>query len=156
MKVELREVRESDLPVFLEHQLDPIAHRMAGFTPRAEEAFMAHWRDNILGDPSVTGRTVLVDGQPVGYVVCFDRDGKREVGYWIGRAHWGKGIASRALRSFLPLEPARPVHAIVSAGNAASMRVLEKCGFNVVADETDDEKVTMVLGATSARGSARL
>ena len=62
-------------------------------------------------------------------------DGVREVGYWLGRAHWGRGIASRAvgelvarLRADGPPH-AGPLHAIVAHGNDASMRVLEKAGF---------------------------
>ena len=51
--------------------------------------------------------------------------------YWIGRAHWGKGIASRALREFLELDTTRPLDAAAAADNIGSLRVLEKCGFRV-------------------------
>lgn len=56
-----------------------------------------------------------------------------EVGYWLGRAHWGKGIASSALAALtrLGFERHRMVRlfAGVFEGNTASMRVLEKCGY---------------------------
>ena len=54
---------------------------------------------------------------------------------WIGREHWGKGIATRALSDFLVLEPARSLHAWAALHNLASIRVLEKCGFNTVINE---------------------
>ncbi len=47
--VQLRDVAEGDLPVFFEHQRDPVANRMAGFPPRDRDAFVAHWA-KILAD----------------------------------------------------------------------------------------------------------
>lgn len=56
-----------------------------------------------------------------------------EVGYWLGRAHWGKGIASSALAALTRVGFERHrmarLFAGVFEGNIASMRVLEKCGY---------------------------
>jgi hypothetical protein len=41
-EVRLRGVTEDDLPIFFEHQADPVANRMAAFPPRGD-AFMTHW-----------------------------------------------------------------------------------------------------------------
>jgi len=38
----------------------------------------------------------------------------REITYWIGRAYWGKGIATCALDAFLTVDPTRPLHARVA------------------------------------------
>jgi len=124
----LRPVRVEDLAVFFAHQDDPVAHRMADFPARDHGAFMAHWT-KILADPSVTCRTVLVDGDVAGNVMTFDFEGRREVGYWIGRAYWGRGIATHAVAALLDLDPTRPLYAGVAAHNAGSIRVLQKCGF---------------------------
>lgn len=129
--VTLREVIESDLPVFFEHQLDPDATRMAAFPARDREAFTAHWI-KILGDEAVIKRTILYDGQVAGHIVCFGPSGERQVGYWIGKTFWGKGIATRALAAFLELVEERPLYAHVASHNLASLRVLEKCGFSVI------------------------
>jgi RimJ/RimL family protein N-acetyltransferase len=56
-----------------------------------------------------------------------------EIGYWLGSPFQGKGIATNALRAFVPYvfrssELSR-LQACVFQGNAASMRVLIKCGF---------------------------
>lgn len=56
-----------------------------------------------------------------------------EVGYWLGEAHWGRGIATRVVRAvadyaFDSFDVCR-LWAEVFEWNAASMRVLEKCGF---------------------------
>jgi RimJ/RimL family protein N-acetyltransferase len=133
--VRLRDVTEDDLPIFFEHQLDPEANEMAAFTPRDEEEFIVHWA-KILRDDAVVKRTILFDGSVAGSVVSFEKDGKREVGYWIGREFWGKGIATAALSEFLGHVDARPLFAHVAKHNVASIRVLEKCGFTVSGQAT--------------------
>lgn len=138
--VVLREVREEDLCEFLVHQSDPVANRMAAFPAREPEAFMVHWK-KILADDSVLKRTILLDGEVAGNVICFERSGKSLVGYWLGRRFWGQGVASRAVSEFVSLIPARPLHAYVAKHNAASIRVLEKCGF-VVSGEAFGEAPT--------------
>ena len=60
--------------------------------------------------------------------------GRREVTYWIGREDWGRGIATRALQEFLQLEATRPLYAPAASDNAASIRVLTKCGFLIVGE----------------------
>jgi RimJ/RimL family protein N-acetyltransferase len=67
-----------------------------------------------------------------GNVVCWGPPEDRAVGYWIGREYWGKGIATRALASLLPLLETRPLYAHVAQHNVASIRVLQKCGFTIV------------------------
>lgn len=132
----LRDVTEADLPIFFEHQLDSEASRMAAFAPRERDAFMAHWT-RILEDDTVTTKTVLFDGAVAGNVVSFDQAGRREVGYWIGKEFWGKGIATGALAEFLRYARERPLYAHVAKHNPASIRVLEKCGFAICGEEKD-------------------
>lgn len=126
--VELREVIEADLPTFYQHQRDEVAYRMVGFEPRDWDAFMAHW-SKIMADPDLLQRAVVVDGELAGNMVCFDQGGEREVGYWIGREFWGRGVATAALALFLDEITERPLYAVVAAHNASSIRVLQKCGF---------------------------
>jgi RimJ/RimL family protein N-acetyltransferase len=133
--IRIRDVVVDDLPVFYEHQRDPVAARMAAFAPRDRDAFVQHWTANILGDPAVDKKTVVVDGRVAGNVVSFEREGLREVGYWIGREFWGKGVATGALRQFLEEVTTRPLHARVARANVASLRVLDKCGFTIVGED---------------------
>src|SRR5437870_6632376 len=53
----------------------------------------------------------------------------------ICRSYWGKGIATDALKAFLAIDRSRPLHARLASDNVASRRVLEKCGFRVIATE---------------------
>jgi RimJ/RimL family protein N-acetyltransferase len=126
--VRLRPVEPGDLPRMFEMQLDPESNRVAVTIPRTREAFDSHWA-KALGDPVNTTRAVLFDGQMVGYISSFPMDGENHVGYWIDRAHWGLGIASRALSLLLNEVTKRPLVATAATSNGASVRVLQKCGF---------------------------
>ncbi len=158
--VVLREVTEDDLPIFFDHQRDPEAIHMAGFPARELDAFMAHWT-KIMADDTLVLRTILVDGEVAGNVVCFGPPDEREVGYWIGQAFWGKGIATAAVSAFLGQVTARPLFAHVVKDNVGSIRVLEKCGFTVAEQVTEFseqrgeelEAVILKLDAGDARAA---
>ena len=115
---------------------------------------MTHWTTKILGDSSVLVQTVTVDGAPAGNVVAWWEEGRRFIGYWLGREHWGRGIGSRALTLFLRRESVRPLYADPYVGNVASVRLLEKSGFRRigVVRHGDDEHVMLEL---SVSGFAR-
>lgn len=132
--VTLRDVRDDDLAMFFEHQMDSTANHMVAFTtrdPTDREAFMAHWA-KITSDADVTIKTIDFDGQVAGYVAEFEREGKREVCYFLGKEFWGNGIATTALSQLLEQVTMRPLYAGVAEDNVASRRVLEKCGFAVI------------------------
>ena len=126
--LQVRDVEDSDLEVFFEHQRDHEATRMAAFPARERDAFMAHWAE-IRADRTVFTQTIVVDGQVAGNIVCWDQSGKHEVGYWVGRDFWGRGVATEALALFLKKMTLRPLHAYVAPHNIGSIRVLEKSGF---------------------------
>ena len=126
----LRHVLEDDLQIFFEHQRDPEATSLAAHPAREWDAFVSHWRQNVLGGQGTEARTILVDDRVAGYVSSWERDGRRLIGYWIGREYWGRGVARSAVDEFLRAhDRRRPIHAYVALSNARSIRVLEKCGF---------------------------
>lgn len=149
-RVELREVRDADLPLFFQWQSDPVAVALAVVASRDHDAFLAHWR-GILTDGTTHANTVLADGEVVGNVLAFDRDGHREVGYWLDRDAWGRGIATLAVALLLKREPHRPLVAWVASTNPGSRRVLEKNGFRVKRvvpaepDSGDPDEIQLVL-----------
>jgi len=133
----LRDVTEDDLLVFFEHQLDPDATHMAAFSARDRNTFLMHWT-RVLGNEAIIKKTILFNERVAGNIVCFEHSGKREVGYWIGKEFWGKGIATQALSQFLSLVKVRPLYAGVVKHNVASIRVLEKCGFAACGQEGEE------------------
>jgi RimJ/RimL family protein N-acetyltransferase len=138
MLVELRETVEDDLPILFRNQADPGASAMAAFPSRDWEAFVAH-QAKIGANPDMLQRTVVVDGEVAGDIGSWPDEADRNVGYWIGRDFWGRGVATAALRAFLELETTRPLTAHVAVHNLGSRRVLEKCGFVVVREQHVDD-----------------
>ncbi len=140
--IRLRLTSPGDLPALFEIQNEPEGNVMAGTKPRTREAFFAAW-ERYFADPGVNGRVIEIDGvrgpEIVGSIARFQADGHDSVGYWIARAHWGKGIASRALVMFLAEEHRRPLHATIARTNAPSQRILEKCGFRCVGFRMGEE-----------------
>jgi RimJ/RimL family protein N-acetyltransferase len=128
----LRDLQDTDLPIFFTHQLDPAARHMAAFTakdPNDHPAFLAHWT-RIRTDPTVTIKTILIDNAVAGHILSYQDEGHPEVTYWLGREYWGRGIATRALTEFLAhTQRTRPIFARAAKDNTASLRVLQKCGF---------------------------
>jgi RimJ/RimL family protein N-acetyltransferase len=131
--VALRPVVESDLPILFEHQRDPEAAAMAAFPSRTREEFDAHWA-KIMSEETAILRTIEADGQVAGHMVSWEMEKGREIGYWLGKEFWGRGIATQALRQFLDEVKTRPLFAHVAKHNLASQRVLEKCGFKVIGE----------------------
>ena len=127
----LRDAEESDLPILFEYQKDPDASWMAAFLPRDpsdRDAFLTHWKW-MLADPAVIVKAILWKGRVAGTVGSFVLHGEPQVTYWIGKEFWGNGIATEALRELLRVVKTRPLYASAASDNAASIRVLEKCGF---------------------------
>ena len=126
--VSLRAIEDADLDVFFDHEADPEAAEMAAFPSRDRDRFDAHWA-KIRFDDTKISRSIVVDGLVAGRINSWLDEGQRMVGYWIGREHWGRGVATRALTLLLDDVKDRPVYAYVAAHNAGSIRVLQKCGF---------------------------
>jgi RimJ/RimL family protein N-acetyltransferase len=142
-EVQLRDVITDDLPIFFEHQLEPVATQMAAFPARERDPFMKHWA-KILGDNTIIKKTIVFNGQVAGNIVSWEESGEREVGYWIGKEYWGKGIGTKALAEFLHHVRTRPLFAHVAKLNIGSFRVLEKNGFMISSQDT--EEYIMKLG----------
>ncbi|MFE8646282.1 GNAT family N-acetyltransferase [Sphingomonas sp. NCPPB 2930] len=131
VQVSLRPVYDTDLDAVFAHVSDPVAVHMAGLTlqePGDRPGFDAAWQ-RVLAMPDLWMRGVLANGNFAGHVACYRFQGLLEVGYWIDRSWWGRGVASGALRQLLAAVPHRPLHAHLLSDNVASLRVLRKCGF---------------------------
>lgn len=79
---------------------------------------------------------MLKNGITIGHVQAVPIDnGAWEIGYHIGKRYTKKGYATEAVTAFLPVIMKRlgihRISGICVADNAASRRVLEKCGFTL-------------------------
>jgi RimJ/RimL family protein N-acetyltransferase len=115
---------------------EAIVRNLAGppwpFQVRDAEAFLARPRDPVLPSLLVFERTA---GAPllVGECGLARRpSGAVELGYWIARAQWGRGIATEACRALVDIARTlrlRSLEASHFLDNPASGRVLQKLGF---------------------------
>lgn len=126
-----------DLRALFRNMQDPEAARMAAFLGQDAgdlDTYIAKWT-RLLSDPSIHSFTCAEDGVVVGMVSSFLMEGEREVTYWIARSHWGRGLATAALRHLLAHVSERPIFARAASDNAGSVRVLGKCGFRAIGTE---------------------
>ena len=137
MSITLRPIVDSDIPIFFDQQLDAAANYMAAFTakdPADRAAFEQHWA-RIRADATVMLRTILFEEQVAGYVGSYEQMGEPEVTYWIGKEFWGRGVATAALAQFLEIQRQRPLFARAAKDNVGSLRVLQKCGFQIIGED---------------------
>ncbi|MEN6610086.1 MAG: GNAT family protein [Methanoregulaceae archaeon] len=136
----LRDWSADDAPAIARHANNPriACHLRDGFphpyTLRDAERFIT------MAKRSRTAflLAVDVDNEAVGGIgIHLLKDvyrGTAEIGYWLSEEYWGKGIATDAVRTLIPIAfgqfPIIRLQAGIFADNPASMRVLEKCGFS--------------------------
>lgn len=138
MHIILRNLEDADLDSLFAWERDRQAVALAAFTrsdPSDRAAFDAHYR-RIRKDGSVTLLAIDDGAGLVGSIGSFTIEGDREITYWIDPAHWGNGIATAALASFLLIEAVRPLFARVAAHNHGSAAVLQRNGFQWLRSET--------------------
>lgn len=98
------------------------------------------WVGHTLGLPGPPRNfAVVLEEAPIGGVGLELREDihrcTAEIGYWLGRAWWGRGFATEAVRrvveyGFATFGSVVRIEGHVFASNGASARVLEKSGFS--------------------------
>lgn len=129
--VRLRPVLDADLEQLFALESDAAGAQMIAFLPREpgdRAAFDAHWA-RVRADPDTRTWIIEADGAFAGYGVSFLMNGERQVGYWIVRDLWGRGIATAALAAMVAELPERPLWGSTVADNLGSQRVLQNAGF---------------------------
>ena len=134
---ELRPWRASDLNALVKHANDPeIAGNLRDAFPHPyTEEGGRMWLTMSSVDPF--NFCIEVDGEAAGSIGFIPGEDihrvSAEIGYWLGRKFWGRGIMTDAVRAAtawgFDTYGWRRIFAGVFAPNAASMRVLEKAGY---------------------------
>lgn len=152
--VTLRCFAEPDIPLLLDYLNNPkVTWYLTSHIPQPYTLNDAEWW---IREGSTQGmvRAIESEGTLVGCVGAtpeqFEYSRNAEIGYWLAKPFWGKGIATHALAQmtaevFSTTQIAR-LYAYVFEGNAASQRVLEKCGYR---QEALLEKAVFKRGAFS-------
>ena len=137
----LRPWRESDAADLYRYACDPAVGPAAGWPAHTDVEESLSVIRNVLAVPD-TFAVHLRDGDwPVGSVGLktgentdmTDREDECELGYWIGRPYWGRGLIPEAVEEILRYafeqRGMRAVWCGYYDGNEKSRRVQEKCGF---------------------------
>ncbi len=135
----IREWRRGDEESLVRHANNPnVSRNMRDRFPHPyTRADADWWIAHARAQSPATNFAIVVDGEAaggIGFVLQEDVNRRSaEIGYWIGVAYWGRGIATDAVRAvsdhiFATFDVCR-IHATVFASNPASVRVLEKAGY---------------------------
>ena len=120
---------------------DPqIAANLRNVFPHPYTLADAQWYVNdciAQGEARQLTRAIVIDGKAAGSIGVFVKDDvyekSAELGYWLARDHWGRGVMTEAVRqlgreAFRRFDVLR-IYAEPFADNQGSRRVLEKAGF---------------------------
>lgn len=141
-RIKLRRWRDSDAEALFKYASDPDVGPRAGWPAhRTVEESLEIIRTVFHND--CTWAIVLKEtDEPIGTMGYFTKDTSNipigdndcEVGYWVGKPYWNRGICTEALRLMLDYcintMHFRQIWADHFTGNPASGRVMEKCGFH--------------------------
>ena len=141
---------------FIELLTDPVVMRYVDKGALTIETAEALWRKLIHqfypnGVDTIWAVFAKDDGRYVGNASLRPRPERQkdwEIGYYLKPAQWGNGfateIASRLVRYGFEIAGLDKIYATVDKDNAASIRVLEKCGLKLHRKEFDAENITYV------------
>ena len=137
----LRPWREEDAPALYSYASDPLVGPAAGWLPHTSVENSRELIQTVLSEPDTFAVVLRGAGGPIGSVGVFptalpEGKGEPEIGYWIGRPYWGRGLIPEAVRELQRYcfedKAARRVWCGHFPGNEKSRRVIEKCGFTYV------------------------
>jgi ribosomal-protein-alanine N-acetyltransferase len=135
--LELRKFEERDEELLVSYLNDEmLTYFLSTRIPQPYTKDSARWWVN-KGSTFGIVNAITYNGILVGSISAipgeFEKQRTAEIGFWIARPFWGKGIASSALQTFIRFVFENTnlirLYASVFEGNLASAKVLSKCGF---------------------------
>ena len=145
----LRPWEESDAEALYRYAKDPAVGPIAAWPPHTSVENSCEIICDVLSAPETYAVVLKETGEPVGSVGLHQgesgsvpmEDDERELGYWIGVPHWGKGLIPEASRELMRhgFEDLglSGIWCSNFEGNMNSQRVQEKLGFAYVRTESD-------------------
>ena len=137
----LRRWEEGDAENLYRYASDPEVGPIAGWPPHRSVEESREVIRKVLNGPEAYAVCLKEDGQAIGAIELklnghtdmTERDDECEMGYWLGKPFWGRGIMPEAVREMLRRAfqdcGMKKVWIGYYEGNDKSRRVQEKCGF---------------------------
>lgn len=145
----LRPPHDDDVPELVELANNRRLAEMLGRMPhpygeREARAFIAGSRDQTASGCTYAV-TLAENGAFIGCAGLHPRARGLELGYWIGEPYWGRGYATEAAHALVDLafraSAIDRLHVSCRVINAASRRVIHKCGFQYAGQGMLDSQV---------------
>lgn len=149
MEIVLHPRAENHVRIYFERTQKESIRRMLPSTAETVEQALAMFERSQQPDATSYGRTIYADDVYVGDVWCFGMDAQDTPQAMLSyclfeESCWGKGAATKAANLFLEEVQEKfgltCIGAHTWADNAASCRVLEKCGFVLLAEGVEDDR----------------
>ena len=147
MNVTLAPRTQETVRIYFREAQEPSIRRDLPQKAQTVEEALADYEKTLLPDATSFGLTILADGRYVGDVWCYCIDPSDTPGCMLSycvfdRSVRNMGAATDAVRAFMTIirrkYALRTVGAFTFERNAASIRVLEKCGFVRMETFTED------------------
>ena len=147
-RILLRPWRESDAETLYQYASDPEVGPRAGWPPHQSVEESLEIIRTIFHSDTMWAVAWKATGEAIGCVGYLPAtssnleiaDDQCEVGYWIARPYWGKGICTEAMRLVVEycfrIKGFTLLWGTYFPDNPASGRVMEKCGFCDTGRET--------------------
>lgn len=142
-RVRLTEICPSDKPALIENLNERSIYEVTlripfPYTEADADAWLAVYEENLKqhGQP-VNWAIRDSDDRLIGGIgfqgLSIGKSHRAEIGYWLAKPYWGRGVMTTVVRNVCAFAFNKwglvKIEAHVFAGNPASARVLEKCGF---------------------------
>jgi [ribosomal protein S5]-alanine N-acetyltransferase len=142
-RLRLRPLAHEDLDALSAMTRDLEVMRFVGDGQPLGRTATRHWIANAtagLADMGLGSRAVTLKdtGDLIGWAGLIPSQPNIELIYGLAPAYWGQGYATEAAGAVLKTRAGRAVDATIDPKNAASRRILEKLGFQVVGMEHDE------------------
>ena len=132
----LRPWSENDAESLFKYASDPDVGPIAGWAPHTSVAESLEIIRTVFAAPDVYAVVLKETGEAVGccgLIFGDNRPREAELGYWIGKPYWGRGLMTEAVRAILTRGfEVLSLDVILCShydGNIRSKRVIEKSGF---------------------------
>ncbi|OMO85663.1 hypothetical protein COLO4_21504 [Corchorus olitorius] len=136
-EITLRPYEVSDIDEFLEWANDEEVNRLSRLEHfNSKEDALCYFKEVVIPHPCY--RAICLDGRPIGFIAFEPGSGTARcrgyMGYALGTKYWGQGITTKAVKTltstlFKEFPGIERVEATAGLDNKASIRVLEKAGF---------------------------
>ena len=140
-RILLRPWREEDAEALYRHASDPEVGPRAGWSPHKSVDESRNIIRTLFANDHTWAIVQKESREPIGCICYYTPDESNigigpndaEVGYWVARPYWNRGIATEALQLLIDYcfrqRGFRTLWADYFPDNQASGRVMQKCGF---------------------------